>query len=215
MTQIRTVDGRVAGRRGQATRTRLLECLAEMLATTSYREITVIDVARMAGTSPATFYQYFPDIQAAVLELANDVVRESAPLKELATGHSWAGRSAAAAAGELVGGFLDFWRDHEAILRVVDLAAAEGERRFARLRMRLLNAVVGALTDAIAELQRGGKVDADVLPAATAGALVTMLAAAASHTKAFESWSVKDADLRTGLTRLVALGVTGRKPALT
>jgi AcrR family transcriptional regulator len=212
MTQVRTVDGRVAGRRGQATRARLLECLDEMLATTAYRDVTVIDVARLAGTSPATFYQYFPDIQAAVLELAGDVVKDAAGLKDLAADRSWAGRSGGTAAAELVDGFLDFWRDHDAILRVVDLAAAEGDRRFSRIRMKLLNIVVNALTDAIAELQRTGKVDGDVLPAATAGVLVTMLAASAAHTKAFESWSVKDGDLRAGLTRLVAWGVTGKKP---
>lgn len=212
MTQVRTVDGRVAGRRGQATRARLLECLAEMLATTAYRDVTVIDVARLAGTSPATFYQYFPDIQAAVLELAGEVLRDAAGLKDLAADRSWAGRSGGAAASELVDGFLGFWRDHEAILRVVDLAAAEGDRRFSRIRMKMLNIVVNALTDAIAELQRTGKVDGDVLPAATAGVLVTMLAATAAHTKAFESWSVKDGDLRAGLTRLVAWGVTGKKP---
>jgi len=212
MTQVRTVDGRVAGRRGQATRARLLECLAEMLATTAYRDVTVIDVARLAGTSPATFYQYFPDIQAAVLELAGEVLKDAAGLKDLAADRSWAGRSGGAAASDLVDGFLDFWRDHEAILRVVDLAAAEGDRRFTRIRMKLLNIVVNALTDAIAELQRAGKVDGDVLPAATAGVLVTMLAATAAHTKAFESWSVRDGDLRAGLTRLVAWGVTGKKP---
>jgi hypothetical protein len=79
--------------------------------------------------------------------------------------------------------------------------------------MKLLNSVVQALTEAITELQRSGKVDHDVHPAATAGALVTMLAATAAHTKAFDSWSVKDGELRSGLTRLVAWGVTGRKPA--
>jgi len=79
--------------------------------------------------------------------------------------------------------------------------------------MKLLNSVVQALTEAISELQRGGRLDADVHPAATAGALVTMLAASAAHTKAFDSWSVKDGELRSGLTRLVAWGVTGRKPA--
>jgi AcrR family transcriptional regulator len=213
MTQVRTVDGRVAGARGQATRARLLECLAEMLASTAYRDVTVIDVARMAGTSPATFYQYFPDIQAAVLELANEVLRQASTLKDLAADRNWSGRSGSAAAAHLVDGFLDFWRDHDAVLRVVDLAAAEGDRRFARIRMKMLNSVVTALADAITELQRGGRVDSDVHAGATAGALVTMLAASAAHTKAFESWSVKDGDLRAGLTRLVAWGVTGKKPA--
>ena len=210
---VRTVDGRVAGRRGQATRTRLLECLAELLASTSYRDVTVIDVARQAGTSPATFYQYFPDIQTAVVELANEVLKEAGALKDLASEPSWSGRSGTVAAAALVDGFLGFWREHDAILRVVDTAAAEGDRRFSRIRMKLLNSVVAALTEAIAEMQRGGKVDSDVHPAATAGALVTMLAASAAHTKAFDSWSVKDGELRAGLTRLVAWGVTGRKPA--
>jgi AcrR family transcriptional regulator len=210
---VRTVDGRVAGRRGQATRSRLLECLAELLASTSYRDVTVIDVARAAGTSPATFYQYFPDIQTAVVELANEVLKESGTLRDLAAEPSWSGRSGSAAAAALVDGFLGFWRKHDAILRVVDTAAAEGDRRFARIRMKLLNNVVTALSEAISELQRGGKVDSDVHPAATAGALVTMLAATAAHTKAFDSWSVKDGELRAGLTRLVAWGVTGRKPA--
>lgn len=214
MTQVRTVDGRIAGRRGQATRTRLLECLAEMITTTGYRDVTVIDVARMAGTSPATFYQYFPDIQAAVVELANDAVKDGATLRELAAERNWSGRAGAVAAGELVNGFLDFWHKHEVILRVVDLGAAEGDRRFVRLRTKLLGLVVAPLTDAIAQLQKSGRLDADVHPAATASALVTMLAASATHTKTFDAWSVREGDLRTGLTRLVTWGVTGKKPAL-
>src|SRR5258708_27226472 len=146
---VSTVDGRVAGRRGQATRTRLLECLAELLASTSYRDVTVIDVARQAGTSPATFYQYFPDIQTAVVELANEVLKEAGALKDLASEPSWSGRSGTVAAAALVDGFLGFWREHDAILRVVDTAAAEGDRRFSRIRMKLLNSVVSALSEAI------------------------------------------------------------------
>ena len=72
--QLRASDGRVPGRRGRATRQRLLDCTAEMLRTTSYRAIKVIDIAREAGTSPATFYQYFPDVESAILVLADDMV---------------------------------------------------------------------------------------------------------------------------------------------
>src|SRR5579875_835714 len=103
---VRTVDGRVAGRRGQATRSRLLECLQEMLKTSAFRDVTVIDVARMAGTSPATFYQYFPDIEAAILELANDMLREGAALRELVAGQSWTGKAGYATAEAVVDGFM-------------------------------------------------------------------------------------------------------------
>ncbi|GAA2715498.1 MULTISPECIES: TetR family transcriptional regulator [Streptomyces] len=210
--QVRTVDGRVAGRRGQATRQKLLDCLGEMLSSSPYRDVKVIDVARRAGTSPATFYQYFPDVEGAVLEIAEEMAKEGASLTELVAGRSWVGKAGWQAAEELVDGFLGFWRRHDAILRVIDLGAAEGDKRFYKIRMKILNAVTNSLTDSIKELQTKRKVDADVNPAAVAGSLVAMLAAVASHQKGFQSWGVKQAELKPNLALLVHLGVTGKKP---
>ncbi|MFJ8465483.1 TetR family transcriptional regulator [Streptomyces swartbergensis] len=209
---MRTVDGRVAGRRGQATRQKLLDCLSEMLSSSPYRDVKVIDVARKAGTSPATFYQYFPDVEGAVLEIAEQMATEGAALPELLQGRSWAGKAGWQTAQELVDGFLEFWRKNDAILRVVDLGAAEGDKRFYKLRMKILNSVNNSLADAVAELQAKGRVDKDVNPAAIAGSLVAMLAAVASHQKGFSSWGVKQAELKPNLALLVHLGVTGRKP---
>ncbi|MBB5121625.1 TetR/AcrR family transcriptional regulator [Streptomyces sp. HU2014] len=210
--QVRTVDGRVAGRRGQATRQKLLDCLSEMLSSSPYRDVKVIDVARKAGTSPATFYQYFPDVEGAVLEIAEEMAKEGASLTDLVAGRSWVGKSGWQAAEELVDGFLGFWRKHDAILRVVDLGAAEGDKRFYKIRMKILNAVTSSLTDSVKELQTKGKVDKDVNPAAVAGSLVAMLAAVASHQKGFQSWGVKQAELKPNLALLVHLGITGKKP---
>jgi AcrR family transcriptional regulator len=211
--QVRTVDGRVAGRRGQATRQKLLDCLSEMLSSSPYRDVKVIDVARKAGTSPATFYQYFPDVEGAVLEIAEHMAAEGAGLTELLEGRSWAGKSGWQTAQELVDGFLEFWRKNDAILRVVDLGAAEGDKRFYKIRMKILNSVNGSLADSIAELQSKGRVDKDVNPAAVTGSLVAMLAAVAAHQKGFSSWGVKPAELKPNLALLVHLGVTGRKPS--
>ncbi|MEU6508681.1 MULTISPECIES: TetR family transcriptional regulator [unclassified Streptomyces] len=210
--QVRTVDGRVAGRRGQATRQKLLDCLSEMLSSSPYRDVKVIDVARKAGTSPATFYQYFPDVEGAVLEIAEEMAAEGAGLTELVAGRTWAGKSGWTAAQELVDGFLEFWRKNDAILRVVDLGAAEGDKRFYKIRMKILNSVNNSLSDSIAELQAKGRVDKDVNPAAVAGSLVAMLAAVAAHQKGFQSWGVKQAELKPNLALLVHLGVTGKKP---
>ncbi|RKN41676.1 TetR family transcriptional regulator [Streptomyces hoynatensis] len=212
--QVTTVDGRVAGRRGQATRQKLLDCLGKMLGSSPYRDVKVIDVARKAGTSPATFYQYFPDVEAAVLELADGVVRESAELSELLTGRSWAGRAGGAAAEELVEGVLTFWRKHDAILRVIDLGAAEGDRRFVRLRTRVQGAVVKPLAETIeAERGRGRATAPEATPTALAASLVTMLAAASAQPKSLQALGAKQGDLRPALALLVHLGVTGRKPA--
>ncbi|WP_217546715.1 TetR family transcriptional regulator [Streptomyces sp. GbtcB6] len=210
--QVRTVDGRVAGRRGQATRQKLLDCLSEMLSSSPYRDVKVIDVARKAGTSPATFYQYFPDVEGAVLEIAEQMATEGGQLTELLAGRSWVGKAGWATAQELVDGFLEFWRKNDAILRVVDLGAAEGDKRFYKIRMKILNSVNNSLTDSVTELQSKGKVDKDVNPAAVAGSLVAMLAAVAAHQKGFQTWGVKQAELKPNLALLVHLGVTGKKP---
>ncbi|MEV7125400.1 TetR family transcriptional regulator [Streptomyces sp. NPDC093260] len=210
---MRTVDGRVAGRRGQATRQKLLDCLSDMLSSSPYRDVKVIDVARKAGTSPATFYQYFPDVEGAVLEIAEQMASESADLTGLVRDRSWVGKAGWQTAQELVDGFLEFWRRNDAILRVVDLGAAEGDKRFYKLRMKILNSVNSSLADSVAELQSKGKVDKDVNPAAIAGSLVAMLAAVASHQKAFSSWGVKQAELKPNLALLVHLGMTGKKPS--
>ncbi|MGX9890690.1 TetR family transcriptional regulator [Streptomyces sp. NPDC002276] len=209
---MRTVDGRVAGRRGQATRQKLLDCLSEMLSSSPYRDVKVIDVARKAGTSPATFYQYFPDVEGAVLEIAEQMATEGGQLTELLAGRSWVGKAGWQTSQELVDGFLEFWRRNDAILRVVDLGAAEGDKRFYKIRMKILNSVNNSLSDAVAELQAKGKVDKDVNPAAVAGSLVAMLAAVASHQKGFQTWGVKQAELKPNLALLVHLGVTGKKP---
>ncbi|MCZ7414818.1 MULTISPECIES: TetR family transcriptional regulator [unclassified Streptomyces] len=212
--KVRTVDGRVAGRRGQATRLKLLDCLSDMLSSSPYRDVKVIDVARKAGTSPATFYQYFPDVEGAVLELADSTAKEgSGELNALVADRSWTGKAGAQTAEDLVDGFLTFWRRNEAILRVIDLAAAEGDKRFTRLRTKLLTSVVGSLTESIKEQQARKRVDPDVSAAALAGSLVTMMTGVAGHQKSFSTWGARQADLKPGLTLLVHLGVTGRKPA--
>ncbi|MFH8794983.1 TetR family transcriptional regulator [Streptomyces sp. NPDC017941] len=210
--QVRTVDGRVAGRRGQATRQKLLECLSEMLSSSPYRDVKVIDVARKAGTSPATFYQYFPDVEGAVLEIAEQMAAEGAQLTQLLEGRSWVGKAGWQTSQDLVEGFLDFWRKNDAILRVVDLGAAEGDKRFYKIRMKILNSVNNSLTDTVKDLKAKGKIDKDVSPAALAGSLVAMLAAVASHQRGFQTWGVKQAELKPNLAMLVHMGVTGKKP---
>ncbi|MGK5449821.1 TetR family transcriptional regulator [Streptomyces radiopugnans] len=211
--QVRTVDGRVAGRRGQATRQKLLTCLDEMLSSSPYRDVRVIDVARRAGTSPATFYQYFPDVEGAVLELAEEMSKESASLSELATDRQWTGKAGWQTAEELVDGLLSFWRENDAILRVVDLGAAEGDKRFSKIRTKVLNGITGPLADSIGKLQSKGKADPDISPAAVAGSLVSMLASVAGQQKAAQSWGAKKSDLKPNLAYLLYLGVTGRKPS--
>jgi AcrR family transcriptional regulator len=210
---LRAVDGRVPGRRGRATRERLLQCTAELLEKTSYRDITVIDIAQCAGTSPATFYQYFQDVNAAIVVLAGAMAEQGSALTELIERSRWRGKAANASALALVEGFLDLWEEHRAVLRVVDLATLEGDLRFQNIRTRLLNRVTQALQEVVAEAKRDGHHPRDLNPTAQAASLVSMLAHVASHRYGFEFWGIRLDEMRRSLARIVAWSVTGRRPA--
>lgn len=204
------VDGRVPGRRGQATRRKLLDETRAALTHEAYREIKVVDIAKAAGTSPATFYQYFPDVEHAVLVLAEEVARETGGLTDLVDGE-WTGRAGVETARRLVVGFLDLWEEHRPVLRVVELSTEEGDLRFQNLRVRALNEVTRALADVVGRFQRDGAVP-EVDPMAVAGSLVAMLAHTAAHRYGFEFWGIRRDDLEESLTRTLYWSVTGQTP---
>jgi AcrR family transcriptional regulator len=209
---LRAADGRVPGRRGRATRQRLLECTTEMLEAGSYRDLKVIDIAREAGTSPATFYQYFADVESAILVLGEETAREAAKLPEIVRSGSWKGKGGYARAEALVDGMLEFWEAHRSVLRVVDLATEEGDQRFRQIRTRMLNNLTEALAEVYVGFRDEGRHPADLDPRAATGTLVAMLAHVAQHRYGFEFWGIKTADFRDAMARQVYWGVTGQKP---
>lgn len=210
--ELRAADGRVPGRRGRATRARLLDCTREMLGVTSYRDVKVIDIAREAGTSPATFYQYFADVEAAILVLAEEMAQGGSHLPRIVTTGSWKGRGAYDTSAALVDAFLQFWDDNRPVLRVMDLATDEGDRRFQNIRVHLLNDITTALAEVMRVAQADGRVPGSLDPMASAGILVSMLAHVAAHQYGFEFWGIRTPDLRDSMARQISWGITGIKP---
>src|SRR5438876_5607806 len=193
---VRASDGRVPGRRGRATRDRLLGCTEDLLEKTSYRDLKVTEIARCAGTSPATFYQYFPDVEAAVLELARALSEEGRALVDLIRDSTWKGTGGYDTALKLTDAFLDLWERHRSILRVVDLATAEGDLHFQNIRTHLLNEVTVALRDVIEGFREQKKQPHDLDPMAQAATLVSMLAHVAAHRYGFEFWGIRSDKMR-------------------
>lgn len=209
-SELRAADGRTPGARGRATRERLLTCTAQLLEKTSYRDLTVIDIARKAGTSPATFYQYFGDVEEAILVLARALSDERARLVDLIRESPWKGPKGYETARALTDAFLDLWERHRAILRVVDLATAEGDLRFQNIRTHLLNEVTTALRDIIEGFREQKRHPRTLDPMAHAATLVSMLAHVAAHRYGFEFWGIRVDAIRESVARLLFTGVTGR-----
>ena len=206
---IATTDGRVPGHRGRATRQRLLECTAELLVATPWRSIKVIDIARRAGTSPATFYQYFENVEAAITVLAEELVEGVGLLAGLVDG-DWSTEASWTTAVAVVEGFMEYWERNRAVFRVVELTTVEGDLRFQGLRVRALNAVTVTLARVIATNGDGTRSPAGSDPMAAAGTLIAMLAQVAGHRYGFEFWGIRTASLVDSQARLLHWAVTGR-----
>ena len=207
---VRATDGRVPGRRGIATRQRLLDCTSELLTKRSYRDIKVIDIAREAGTSPATFYQYFSDVEQAVLVLAEGLDADVLPIADLIRTGDWSGEQGPETARAVVRRFLEYWDEHRSIFRVVDLATEEGDLRFQRLRVRALGEITQALADTITDQQRHGELGVEVDPTAEAFVLIAMLAHCAAHQYGFEFWGVRTSAQVETIARILYGSITGR-----
>jgi AcrR family transcriptional regulator len=204
----RALDGRSLGKRGALTRRRLLDATAALLEDRGVRDLRVVDIARSVGTSPATFYQYFRDVEEAVLVLAEEVGEDLAPVGELLAG-DWRGGDSRALSRALVEAFVGYWDDHRAVLRTRNLAAQEGDVRFRVIRNESLRPLFDGLADKVVEAQRRGRVDAAITPLAAASALVAMMERMAAFHADLEPLGVPRGDLVETTARIIDWVVSG------
>jgi AcrR family transcriptional regulator len=203
------IDGRALGRRGAQTRRRLLDATAELLETRGIRDLRVVDIARAVGSSPATFYQYFRDVEAAVLALTQEVGNDLAPLLAF-LGEPWDADHGLDDARALVTGFVDYWDRHRAVLRTRNLAAQEGDERFRDVRNRTLGEFMSTLTDKIARSRDAGRVVDEMSPLAASAALVALIERMAAFHRELEPIGISRDDVVETTARIIHQTVVGR-----
>jgi AcrR family transcriptional regulator len=204
------IDGRRLGMRAQATRRRLLDATAELLETNGILELKVVDVARKVGTSPATFYQYFANVEEAVLALAEEVGEKILDLVPLVD-QPWKGPKALELARELVDAYITQWDADRAVLRTRDLTAQEGDPRFRAVRNRSLSQLTDRLAERIKENQEVGRVATDITPYAAASAMVSMMGRMATYHQDLETRGVSRPAMVETVARILCQTVTGRR----
>jgi AcrR family transcriptional regulator len=206
------MDGRRLGRRAQQTRRKLLDATGELLATRGLLDLTVVEVARQVGISPASFYQYFHDVEEAVLALSEGIGAELDDLGALVE-LPWRGKRGFETCRELVRRFIEYWDQNRAVLRIRDLAALEGDERFREVRNESLSMITDRITEKIAESQALGRVSGDVKPYAAASAMVAMMGRMAAYHGTLEPMGQFTADDMVETVALIVYQtVTGRRP---
>jgi AcrR family transcriptional regulator len=166
--------GQKIGSKGHRTRQLLIDTTVELLATHGLRDLSVVDVARAADTSPATFYVYFRGVPEAVLA-ALENASQTSPEIEALIAQDWMTPGAAAGAIDLVVAFTEQWNRHRTIFRVRNLAGEEGDARFIKARTDAAQPIMRALTQQVGRAQEAGRAPAELSAPACAATILMIL----------------------------------------
>jgi AcrR family transcriptional regulator len=212
--------GRPLGPRALQTRQRILDAAVALLDEKPMRDLRVIDIARRIGSSPATFYQYFKDVEGVILHLAIEAAERTAEIVELIHG-DWGGRAGHERGRQLVNLVIDHWEQYAPILRVRNNASDEGDPRFREVRMSAMMPMVDAFCEEITRAHeraaqapqaegdswQGGRVH----PTSGATALTSMLERLAMYHVAIEEIGGSREDLVETSATLIQAILTSRR----
>lgn len=205
---IADLSGRTLGARALARRRTILDATRVLLDERSLRELRVADIARAVGTSPATFYQYFADVEDAVLNLAAEANEDLPELLDLFDG-TWSGDQGRDRARAVVEFFMEYWDKHGPLLRIRNLAADEGDMRFMELRRAAMEPILGAMI-ALMERCRVTDEQTNIVPGSAALAMSAILDRLAAYHSVLDYGGLSRDDLVNTSAEILFRTLTGR-----
>jgi AcrR family transcriptional regulator len=191
------------------TRRKLLAATSMLLDERGALDLKVIEVAREAGSSAATFYQYFGDVEDALLALAEEAGADLVELEPLVEA-DWNRSTGLDAARAYVAAFIGYWDEHKAILRVRNLRSEEGDQRFRRLRLGANEKTMELFMGKIAKAQASGRLSTAMDVYTTAGAMMAVLERLAAFHPEFDRRGGRDTVIDT-VARVLYQTLTGYK----
>lgn len=144
------------GRKGQATKRNLMDAASRLLETISPISLTAASISKEAGTSPATFYVYFDNVEDILWALCSEISNETSDLFT----HDRFLRDddrLEQDALEFVHGYCDIWSKDGMLLLYRNMESDRGNRRFYQLVLKIALPILQGLTDRIVEAAPPGK----------------------------------------------------------
>ena len=169
-----STDGQPLGARGLRTRKRILDAIADLVGRHGLRGLRLTDVAEQIGFSPPAFYQYFDDMDDAILAMCKEV-SEQVPAFDFSPGDRPDESSWADGSRPFVLSFFEYWDAHRSVLRARNISVNEGDERFRNTRDEAFRPMIETLMTAIENSKQQGLVAERVSPRSLASALVLML----------------------------------------
>ena len=204
-------DGRTIGARALATRRRLLDATRQLLAREGVLSLRLVDVTREIGSSPSSFYQYFTDIDDALLVLSDEIEESTRELAALLDG-AWTTVDDYGRALAFVAAYVGYWEEHGAVLRARNLKAAEGDARFRAKRSESQLIIMDALGALVAQSIVAGRLSGEIDSIAASAGMLAMLERLTSYRRELEHRGTTAEALNNTLARILFRTVSGVDP---
>lgn len=186
-----SADGQPLGARGIRTRQRILEAIGAAIQERGLRGIRLADIAEEVGFKPPAFYQYFADLDEAILALCEETGDLLPGFRVDAD--DW-GSDHPRGARPFVEQFFAYWDEHRPLLTARHVSIMSGDARFQDVADRSFRPVAEALQAKIADAQRDGRIDPDLHPVALGAVLNLMIDVAGMAAPAIgRYWGASDA----------------------
>jgi AcrR family transcriptional regulator len=144
------------GRKGQATKRSLMDAASRLLDVTSPINLTAASISKEAGTSPATFYVYFDNVEDILWALCSEISNETSDLF-LHDRYLRDDDRLEQDALEFVHGYCDIWSKDGMLLLYRNMESDRGNRRFYQLVLKIALPILQGLTDRIVEASPPGQ----------------------------------------------------------
>ncbi len=169
-----STDGQPLGARGLQTRQRILEAVATAIEQNGLRGLRLADIAADVGFSAPAFYQYFNDLDEAILALCEEAGHFIPAFPD--PDADWTNDDAPSeSTQDFVTRFFDYWNEHRAILWSRNVAVTTGDTRFKDVRDEAFRPMIESIRARIEAGQREGRVDPSVSARGLGAALTVML----------------------------------------
>jgi AcrR family transcriptional regulator len=135
------------------------------------RGLRLADVAAEVGLAPPSFYQYFNDLDEAILALCQDIgdLLPKLEFDDLSEDHLGEGSRS------FITRFFEYWAKYRAVLSARNIAVMSGDERFVSVRDEAYAPLRQGLTARIEAGQRDGQIDPSISAFELGLALTVML----------------------------------------
>lgn len=142
--------GEPTGRKGKETRRSLMLAARRLLDVVSPLGLSAASISKEAGTSPATFYVYFDNVEDILWTICDAITDDTS---DLFIDHSYlrTDERLEEEALSFVKGYCDIWARHGPLLQYRNMEADRGNARFNQLVLRIALPILEGLTDRIVE----------------------------------------------------------------